>query len=174
MSRYMRGIIVLALLTLLGCGTLPRHPSQTAGSDAMRQEHSAQEMFWRIRGSILDMETREPLIGANAIVRYRLPGSDSIRVAGAATNVDGRYVVRIPSPSPPQLVDIAFSYIGYESLVTDIPQFPMPVRPSGSETAEPSGSSSRNTPPHPLLIDRGRTTLKAVVTQEEIRNLPVR
>lgn len=170
----MRAIISIFLLSMIGCGALGVSPSGASRAEASRQDVVPGNSVWRIRGSVVDMETREPLIGANAIVNYRLPGSDSIRTAGAATNVHGRYVVQIPSSSPPLLVGITISYIGYETLESDMPQFPAAVARPGEANAGAIPSSGDGTTTTTLLIDRGQTNMKVVVTREDIRNLPVR
>ena len=168
----MRTIISIFLLSMIGCGALGVSPSGASRADASRQDVVPGNSVWRIRGSVVDMESREPLIGANAIVHYRLPGSDSIRTAGAATDVNGRYVVRIPSSSTPLLVGIKISYIGYETLDSEISQIPTTgTRPGETGTGSSSADRAAATP---SMIDRGQTNMKVVVTQEDLRNLPVR
>jgi outer membrane receptor for ferrienterochelin and colicin len=64
----------------------------------------------KLSGSVKDAQTGEPLIGANVVI----VGTDF----GAATNVDGNYVIL---NIPPGNYSVKISYIGYEPiLVTDV------------------------------------------------------
>jgi outer membrane receptor for ferrienterochelin and colicin len=64
----------------------------------------------KLSGSVKDSQSGEPLVGANIIV----VGTDY----GAATNVDGNFVIL---NIPPGNYSVKISYIGYEaSLVTDV------------------------------------------------------
>jgi outer membrane receptor for ferrienterochelin and colicin len=64
----------------------------------------------KISGSVKDAQTGEPLVGANIIV----VGTDY----GAATNVDGNFVIL---NIPPGNYSVKISFIGYEpNLVTDV------------------------------------------------------
>jgi len=57
----------------------------------------------KISGLVTDAETNEPLIGVNVMI--------TDLGTGAATGLDGRYVIM---NIPPGIYDVRFSMIGYE------------------------------------------------------------
>ena len=85
-KMQLRTLLALALLATMACA--PSAFAQTG----------------RIIGTVVDAGTGEPLVGANAIVQ----GTS----VGAATDIDGRFVIR-NAPAGPQTLVV--SYIGYNS-----------------------------------------------------------
>lgn len=67
----------------------------------------AQSQLGEIRGTVLDMDTKEPLIGAT--VQATQGGQ---RITGAATNLDGKFQIKGLKPGK---YDILVSYSGYQS-----------------------------------------------------------
>ncbi len=119
----------------------------------------------KVTGRVIDRETKEPLIGAN----IRIEGTER----GAATNVDGEYVIL---NAPIGKVTIVASSIGYQKMsVRDVQ-----VR-SGETTTRDFQMVSEAvslgeviiTAEKPL-VDKNVTNAKTTITQEDIENMPVR
>lgn len=118
----------------------------------------------KLSGTIKDANTGEPLVGANVIIE----GTNF----GAATNVEGKYVILNISPGK---YSIKFSFIGYETLVmqgvtivvdqTTLLQ--VELRPQTIEVDEVIVVAK--TP----LIQKDVTSSISVITREEIDALPV-
>jgi hypothetical protein len=72
---------------------------------------------YRVTGKVIDAKSGEPLIAANVIVRYFIGGSDSSRFAGAATNADGEFVIRLRTRTAPDTMQITTSLIDYNKFV---------------------------------------------------------
>lgn len=69
---------------------------------------SAQTYPSRIEGNVSDAATGEPLIGAYVVI-------DNLQTAGAITDLDGNYVLSIPS-SLPEKPTVTIVYVGYKDL----------------------------------------------------------
>ncbi len=65
----------------------------------------AQELTQTIRGTVIDQDTRQPIIGANAIV------VDSDPLLGATTDVNGEFMIQ---DVPVGRVSVAVTYLGYQ------------------------------------------------------------
>ncbi len=119
----------------------------------------------KIVGKVTDLETGEPLIGANILVN----GTNF----GAATNVDGEYIIL---NVPPNTYTLVARYIGYKEVtksniqvsvnVTTETNFQMP-----SETYELG--IVEIVAPKPL-INKNLTNSVNIVRSEDIENLPIR
>ncbi len=119
----------------------------------------------KIVGKVTDVETGEPLIGANILVN----GTNF----GAATNVDGEYIIL---NVPPNTYTIIARYIGYKEVtksnisvsvnVTTEADFQMP-----SDTYELG--TVEIVAPKPL-INKNLTNSVNIVRSEDIENLPIR
>lgn len=66
-----------------------------------------------IRGRIVDVDTKQPLIGANVLVMT----ADSSSNYGAVTNIDGRYII---NDVPVGKHTVRFTYVGYIKQFMDI------------------------------------------------------
>ena len=71
---------------------------------------SAQPVGAKIKGTASDLETMQPLIGANVILT--LPDKNDWLPYGAATDLHGRFLI---SNVPPGRYRVRVSYIGYQS-----------------------------------------------------------
>lgn len=119
----------------------------------------------KVVGKVTDLETGEPLIGANILVN----GTNF----GAATNVDGQFIIL---NVPPNTYTLVARYIGYKEVtksniqvsvnVTTEVNFQMP-----SETYELG--TVEIVAPKPL-INKNLTNSVNIVRSEDIENLPVR
>ncbi len=118
----------------------------------------------KLSGTIKDAETGEPLVGANVIIE----GTNF----GAATNVNGEYVILNISPGR---YNVKFSFIGYETtLMQDV-----------SITVDQTTILQIKLNPQTIMVDEiivtARTPLIqkdvtssiSVITREEIEALPV-
>ncbi|MEN8192802.1 MAG: carboxypeptidase-like regulatory domain-containing protein [Bacteroidota bacterium] len=117
----------------------------------------------KIRGTITDASTGEPLIGVNVIVQGT--------VLGAATDVDGKYLILAVSPGVYQL---RASMIGYETLIQTEVQVEVDrtiiidfnLRPTEFQSAEVVITAERDE--IRLDVSASETNLQA----SEINNLP--
>lgn len=118
----------------------------------------------KLAGTIKDAQTGEPLVGANVIIE----GTNF----GAATNVNGEYVILNISPGR---YDIKFSFIGYETIVMQnvtiiVDQttlLPVELNPQTIQVDEIVVTA--RTP----LVQKDVTSSISVITREEIDALPV-
>jgi hypothetical protein len=119
----------------------------------------------KISGKVTDFESGEPLIGANVIIN----GTS----LGAATNVDGEYIIL---NVPPNTYSITAKYIGYKDVTNNN------IRVSVNVTTEvnfalPSAQYQIDevviTSEKPL-INKNLTNTVSIVNSEDIQNLPVR
>ncbi len=118
----------------------------------------------KLAGTIKDAQTGEPLVGANVIIE----GTNF----GAATNVNGEYVILNISPGR---YNVKFSFIGYETTImqdvsitvdqTTILQ--IKLNPQSIQVDEVIVTA--RTP----LIQKDVTSSISVITREEIEALPV-
>jgi len=118
----------------------------------------------KLAGTIKDAQTGEPLVGANVIIE----GTNF----GAATNVNGEYVILNISPGR---YNVKFSFIGYETtLMQDV-----------SITVDQTTILQITLNPQTILVDEVIVTARtpliqkdvtssiSVITREEIEALPV-
>jgi len=173
----MRFVLAIALFLIAGCGhesTRPVVANPTYGLDTLM--YSA-DSTWYVTGRIIDAEAEEPLIGANAILRYRLPDSDSLYTGGAATNVAGDFSVLIHSRARPILVQLRASDIVYRDTTFVMPQFSATNVLRIGNIELPMDEDWRTGVIFDYLIkpmfDKTQTNARAVITQEEIQNLPI-
>lgn len=118
----------------------------------------------KLAGTIKDAQTGEPLVGANVIIE----GTSF----GAATNVNGEYVILNISPGR---YDVKFSFIGYETIVMQnvtiiVDQttlLPVELNPQTIQVDEIVVTA--RTP----LVQKDVTSSISVITREEIDALPV-
>jgi outer membrane receptor for ferrienterochelin and colicin len=118
----------------------------------------------KLSGSVKDAQTGEPLVGANIII----VGTDY----GAATNVDGNFVIL---NIPPGNYSVKISYIGYQtSLVTDVQiivdqttLLPITLTHESIEVEEVIVTAS--TP----MVQRDVTSSVSVIRRDQIEALPV-
>ncbi len=118
----------------------------------------------KLSGTIKDAQTGEPLVGANVIIE----GTNF----GAATNVNGEYVILNISPGR---YNVKFSFIGYEttlmqdvSITVDQTTFlQITLNPQSIQVDEIIVTA--RTP----LIQKDVTSSISVITREEIESLPV-
>jgi outer membrane receptor protein involved in Fe transport len=119
----------------------------------------------KIVGKATDLQTGEPLVGANVIVE----GTS----LGAATNANGEYVVL---SVPPGTYILKARYIGYReviyenikvsvNLTTEV-NFELPAEAYQTETVTIVA-------PKPL-INKNTTNATSIVRQEDIENIPIR
>ncbi len=119
----------------------------------------------KIAGKIVDIETGEALIGANVLVEETS--------LGAATNVDGEYIILNVQPGT---YSIVAKYIGYQTItrsnikissnVTTEVNFELPSEAYEIDIVEIVA-------PKPL-INKNLTNSVNIVRSEDIENLPVR
>lgn len=119
----------------------------------------------RIQGKVTDLQTGEPLIGANVIV----VGTSF----GAATDVNGDYTINNLEPG---VYDVKASYLGYKDVVisqvrvsADLSSevdFKLP--PQGVQVGEVQIVAQRP------LVNKSNTNAIRTTTNEEIQALPVR
>ena len=81
---------------------------------------TAQE--YRITGKVVDNSTGHPLIGANVIATYD-HGTDSTQMHGAATGVNGGFVVLLASKGKPSEILLKVYSLGYERYQTRLPAY---------------------------------------------------
>ena len=118
----------------------------------------------KLAGTIKDAQTGEPLVGANVIIE----GTSF----GAATNVNGEYVILNISPGR---YDVKFSFIGYETVVVQnvaiiVDQTTLlPVELNSQTIQVDEIVVTARTP----LIQKDVTSSISVITREEIDALPV-
>lgn len=119
----------------------------------------------KIVGKVTDLETGESLIGANVLIN----GTN----LGAATNVDGEYIIL---NVPPNTYTLVARYIGYKEVTK------LNIQVSGNVTTEvnfqlPSQAYELGTveivAPKPL-INKNLTNSVNIVRSEDIENLPIR
>lgn len=118
----------------------------------------------KLSGNIKDVQTGEPLIGANVIIE----GTN----LGAAANINGDFVILNISPGK---YNVKFSFIGYESLtiqdvtiIVDQTTFlSINLKPKSIEVDEIVVTSK--TP----LIQKDVTSSISVISREQIESLPV-
>ncbi|MCU0413866.1 MAG: TonB-dependent receptor [Ignavibacteriaceae bacterium] len=118
----------------------------------------------KLSGSVKDSQTGEPLVGANII----LEGTDY----GAATNVDGNFVILNISPGN---YSVKISYIGYQaSQVTDVQivvdqttLLPVVLTPESIQVDEVIVTAS--TP----MVQKDVTSSISVIRRDQIESLPV-
>jgi outer membrane receptor for ferrienterochelin and colicin len=118
----------------------------------------------KLSGSVKDSQSGEPLVGANIII----VGTDY----GAATNVDGNFVIL---NIPPGNYSVKISYIGYQtSLITDVQiivdqttLMPVALTPESIEVQEVVVTAS--TP----MIQKDVTSSISVIRRDQIEALPV-
>ncbi len=119
----------------------------------------------RIKGKVTDLQTGEPLIGANIVVVGTM--------FGAATDVNGEYVINNLDPG---VYQVKASYIGYKAvtisnvrvsadLATDV-NFRLPVE--GVSVGEVQIVARRP------LVNPSNTNAIRITTNEEIQALPIR
>ena len=117
----------------------------------------------KLAGTIKDAQTGEPLVGANVIIE----GTNF----GAATNVNGEYVILNISPGK---YNVKFSFIGYETTIMQDVSITVDQTTS-SDTLNPQTIMvdevivTARTP----LIQKDVTSSISVITREEIESLPV-
>jgi hypothetical protein len=119
----------------------------------------------RIQGKVTDLQTGEPLIGANVIVT----GTSF----GAATDVNGDYEINNLEPG---VYDLKASYIGYKTVtITGVrvsadlsseTDFKLP--PEGVQVGEVQVVAQRP------LVNKSNTNAIRITTNEEIQALPIR
>ena len=121
----------------------------------------------KVSGKVTDLETGEPLIGANIIVD--VAGTQR----GAASDVNGGYVIlNVPIGK----ATLKASYIGYKPVTIEN------ILVRSNETSQkdvqlPNISYTTETVvivAEKPLVDKGSTNSKQTVSQEDIENLPVR
>ncbi|MBP1683317.1 MAG: Outer rane receptor protein, partial [Ignavibacteriaceae bacterium] len=118
----------------------------------------------KLSGSVKDSQTGEPLVGANIIIE----GTDY----GAATNVDGNFVILNISPGN---YSVKISYIGYQaSQVTDVQiivdqttLLPVVLTPESIQVDEVIVTAS--TP----MVQKDVTSSISVIRRDQIESLPV-
>lgn len=119
----------------------------------------------KLRGMVTDMETNEPLVGANVVIE----GSS----LGASTSLDGEYVIL---SVPPGTYTVKASYIGYASVsisnvrVNANITTTQDIRLSSTAIQIDAVDVTAERP----LVQRNTTNTVRVVTQENIENLPTR
>ncbi len=171
----MRFVLAIALLLFAGCGhdsTRPSMSGSTNGSDTLMMSANS---AWRVKGSIIDAETEEPLIGANVFLRYRDPVNDSLYDCGVATNANEKFTILVRSRPRPILVQLTASYPGNKRITVMLPQF------SGSVTLEIGDLVLQREPVWYIehrngsrpMFDKTQTNARTVITEEEIQNLPI-
>jgi hypothetical protein len=119
----------------------------------------------KLRGTVTDKETGEPLIGANVL----LEGT----TLGASSDLNGDFIVLA---IPPGVYTIKVSYIGYQPVsitnvrinanLTTTQDLQLP--PSAIEMEALEVVAERP------LIQRNTTNTVRMTTQEEIQNIPIR
>lgn len=118
----------------------------------------------KLAGTIKNAQTGEPLVGANVIIE----GTNF----GAATNVNGEYVILNISPGR---YDVKFSFIGYETVVVQsvaiiVDQTTLlPVELNSQTIQVDEIVVTARTP----LVQKDVTSSISVITREEIDALPV-
>ncbi len=118
----------------------------------------------KLSGTIKDAQTGEPLVGANVIIE----GTNF----GAATNVNGEYVILNISPGR---YNVKFSFIGYETTIMQDVSITVDQTTVLQIKLNPQSIMvdeiivTARTP----LIQKDVTSSISVITREEIENLPV-
>lgn len=119
----------------------------------------------RIKGKVVDLQTGEPLIGANVIVMGT--------TTGAATDANGEYVLQNLDPG---VYTVRASYLGYQSItisnvrvnadLTTSLDFQLPSEEIQVGTVEIVAQKP--------LIQKDNTNAVRITTSEDIQALPVR
>jgi len=118
----------------------------------------------KLAGTIKDAQTGEPLVGANVIIE----GTNF----GAATNVNGEYVILNISPGR---YNVKFSFIGYETTIMQDVVITVDQTTTLQISLNPQTIMvdeivvTARTP----LIQKDVTSSISVITREEIESLPV-
>jgi outer membrane receptor protein involved in Fe transport len=119
----------------------------------------------KLRGTVIDQKTKEPLIGANIVVE----GTN----LGAATDIDGIYMIlNVPIGT----YTVKATYVGYGSVTISN------IRVSGQLTTEiPFELSPEDVQVQPVeiiaerpLVNRNATNAIRTASAEDIKNIPVR
>ena len=121
--------------------------------------------FGKVSGTVIDKQSKEPLIGATISVLGT--------TLGAATDVDGRYVVLNVNPG---VYDVKTTYIGYQEVTV------RNVRVSAGLTEEINftlATSAVEVNPVEIiaerpLVEKSATNAVRVISAEDLLNLPVR
>lgn len=122
--------------------------------------------YGKIRGSIIDQETSEPLIGANIVI----VGTSM----GAATDTEGQFtILNVPAST----YDLRITFVGYQEVtfsnikvVSGLTAFVEDIQ-LASEAIEAEAVLVTAERP---LIEKSATNAVRIVTSEDIANLPVR
>ncbi|MBR9974616.1 MAG: carboxypeptidase-like regulatory domain-containing protein, partial [Bacteroidetes bacterium] len=121
----------------------------------------------KVSGKVTDLETGEPLIGANVIVNA------GGMTRGAATDVNGGYVIlNVPIGK----VTITASYISYKTITIENVLI-RSNETTGKDIQLPPDSYKVDEVvivAEKPLVDKNITNSKQTVTQEDIENMPVR
>lgn len=176
----MRWFILILLVAVLtsGCSSSgPRGDALTEGGSIAPESNDS---TWIVKGRFLDEDTEEPLILANAILRFRIKGIDTVFETGAATDVNGNFSIVIASKKQPIEMTLRPSYIGYLSQARNLPDFGNSTVLDLAElyvSADPDGLEKYKEVIDYFvrpMIDKTQTNFKVSVWQEQIENLPVR
>jgi outer membrane receptor protein involved in Fe transport len=119
----------------------------------------------KLSGRVTDLETGEPLIGANIII-----GGTNL---GAATNINGEYIIL---NIPPNAYSITAKYIGYQDLTQSNIRISVNVT-TQLDFALPSSTYELDIVEivaRKPLINKNVTNTISIVSSEDIENLPVR
>ncbi len=117
----------------------------------------------KIAGRIRDKEAREPIIGANVLVKGTM--------LGASTDLDGYYfILRVP----PGTYDLQISMVGYQTIVVQNVkvQVDLTTTVNGQLSATAVQMKEVLIEAENKLVEKDVTSTRRQVTQENIRNTP--
>ncbi|MFZ1729490.1 MAG: hypothetical protein WBQ23_05820 [Bacteroidota bacterium] len=174
-------LILFAAVVAFGCSSsdLSNHSNRKTAVHRLVVTAPG-DSIWIVKGRILDRETGEPMIGAWALIQYRISGIDSVFKIGAYANPNANFTILIHSKQQPMGMTLRTRYQLYKNqslelsdfndgAVLDIKDINLDVDPDWWNNSEPKGYRAIRP-----MIDREQTNFKSTVTQEQIENLPVR
>lgn len=133
---------------------------------------------YTITGRVVDSLTNAPLIGANVVLRYHVPGSDLAMTTGTTSDLNGDFFIQFSDAPPPVPEQLQISYLGYHHKTVILkPDWEQNLQELESIRMSSGGKVYMHDDEphiivHPPLIDKRQTNSRSRVTQEEIENFP--
>lgn len=104
------GLYSLSLLTVLGVSSVYSDSTAQNAAPVIHQRKAASAQF-KIRGTVYDKETKEPMPFVNIVVLKK-----GVKIQGTQTDFDGLFSMEIDTvENDLQEIQVAFNFVGYES-----------------------------------------------------------